>query len=58
MLPREYPNLYIGGRWQEPDSTERSDVISPSTGEKIGSVPLGVHDGHRPSRRGRPPGVL
>ena len=39
MLPREYPNLYIDGRWQEPDSNERLEVISPSTGEKIGYVP-------------------
>ena len=41
MLPREYPNLYIDGRWQDPDSDERIDVISPSTGEKIGYVPSG-----------------
>jgi len=41
MLSREYPNLYIDGRWQEPDSKERFDVISPSTGEKIGYVPAG-----------------
>ena len=39
MLPREFPNLYIDGRWQEPDSNERFDVISPATGEKIGHVP-------------------
>ena len=58
MLPREYPNLFIDGRWQEPDSTERFDVISPSTGEKIGYVPVGLHDGHRPRRRGRAQGVL
>ena len=39
MLPREYPNLYFDGRWQEPDSTERFDIISPATGEQIGNVP-------------------
>ncbi len=39
MLSREYPNLYIDGRWQEPDSKERFDVISPATGETIGYVP-------------------
>jgi betaine-aldehyde dehydrogenase len=39
MLPREFPSLYIDGRWQEPDSKERFDVISPATGEKIGYVP-------------------
>src|SRR4051812_40607502 len=41
MLSREYPKLYIDGRWQEPDSKERFDVISPATGEKIGYVPAG-----------------
>src|SRR3954467_14636599 len=41
MLQREFPNLYIDGRWQEPDSTERLEVISPSTGETIGFVPKG-----------------
>ena len=39
MLSREYPNLYIDGRWQQPDSDERFDVLSPATGEKIGYVP-------------------
>ena len=39
MLSREYPSLYIDGGWQEPDSTERFDVISPATGKKIGFVP-------------------
>ena len=38
MLSREYPDLYYDGGWQEPDSKERFDVISPSTGEKIGYV--------------------
>src|SRR3954454_12768960 len=41
MLSREYPQLYIDGRWQEPDSKERFDVISPATGEKIGYVAAG-----------------
>jgi betaine-aldehyde dehydrogenase len=39
MLPREFSNLYIDGRWQEPDSKEQFDVISPATGEQIGYVP-------------------
>src|ERR1700750_2540156 len=39
MLSREYSSLYIDGDWREPDSKERFDVISPATGEKIGSVP-------------------
>ena len=38
MLSREYADLYYDGGWQEPDSKERFDVISPSTGEKIGYV--------------------
>ena len=41
MLRREFPQLYIDGRWQDPDSDERIDVISPSTGEKIGYVASG-----------------
>ena len=41
MLQREYPNLYIDGQWQEPDSEERFEVVSPTTGEKIGFVPAG-----------------
>jgi aldehyde dehydrogenase (NAD+) len=39
MLSRKYPRLYIDGRWQEPDSKERFDIISPATGESIGYVP-------------------
>src|SRR5690349_18948123 len=39
MLPREYTKLYIDGQWQDPESRERFDVISPTTGEKIGFVP-------------------
>src|SRR2546423_192410 len=38
MLTREYPDLYIDGRWQAPDSQERLDVESPRTGRRIGSV--------------------
>jgi len=40
MLPREYPNLFIDGRWQKPDGNDRFDVVSPSTGETIGYVPV------------------
>jgi aldehyde dehydrogenase (NAD+) len=39
MLPREYTKLYIDGQWQDPDSSERLNVISPTTGEQIGFVP-------------------
>ena len=58
MLPREYPNLFIDGRWQEPDSSERLDVISPSTGETDRLRAVGLHHGHRSRRRGRAQGVL
>ena len=58
MLSREYPSLYIDGGWQEPDSKERFDVISPATGEKIGYVPAANNDRHRSRRRGRAQGVL
>jgi aldehyde dehydrogenase (NAD+) len=39
MLSREYANLYIGGEWQQPDSKERLEVMSPHTGQAIGYVP-------------------
>ena len=58
MLSREYPSLYIDGGWQEPDSKERFDVISPATGEKIGFVAGGQRRRHRSRRRGRAQGVL
>jgi aldehyde dehydrogenase (NAD+) len=38
MLSREYPDLYIDGRWQAPESQERLAVESPSTGRRIGVV--------------------
>ena len=41
MLRREYPELFIDGQWQEPDSKDRFDVVNPATGEKIGHVPAG-----------------
>ncbi|GAB09714.1 aldehyde dehydrogenase [Gordonia araii NBRC 100433] len=37
----DQPNLFIGGKWVAPHSAKRIDVISPSTGEKVGSVPDG-----------------
>jgi aldehyde dehydrogenase (NAD+) len=39
MLNREYSSFYIDGRWLPPHSTEVFDVISPRSGERIGSVP-------------------
>jgi betaine-aldehyde dehydrogenase len=39
MLAREYPKLYFDGQWQDPESDERLEVVSPRTGEVIGYVP-------------------
>jgi aldehyde dehydrogenase (NAD+) len=39
MLSREYSSLYIDGQWQEPDSEERLQVLSPRSGQAIGHVP-------------------
>ncbi|MGV9713098.1 aldehyde dehydrogenase [Gordonia sp. NPDC003424] len=36
----DQPQLYIGGRWVDPHSTETLEVFSPATGERVGSVPL------------------
>lgn len=38
--PIETDQLYLGGRWVAPHSTERLEVHSPATGELIGSVPV------------------
>jgi aldehyde dehydrogenase (NAD+) len=35
----EYDELFIGGRWVRSSGTERIDVISPHSAERIGSVP-------------------
>lgn len=35
----EYDGFYIGGRWQEPSSSDRIDVYSTATEDYIGSVP-------------------
>ncbi|MFT3901098.1 MAG: aldehyde dehydrogenase [Gordonia sp. (in: high G+C Gram-positive bacteria)] len=37
----DQPNLYIGGKWVAPHSTKRLEVISPATGQKVGSAPDG-----------------
>ncbi|NLG48168.1 aldehyde dehydrogenase [Gordonia sp. (in: high G+C Gram-positive bacteria)] len=37
--PIEMTQLYIGGSWVDPHSTEVLEVFSPATGEKVGSVP-------------------
>ncbi len=38
----DYDKLFIGGSWVEPSSSEILEVISPATGERVGSVPLAV----------------
>jgi aldehyde dehydrogenase (NAD+) len=39
-LSRAYSRFYIDGEWQEPDSGERLDVVSPHSGQVIGHVPM------------------
>ena len=39
MFPHEYTSFFIDGQWHESDSTESFTVVSPSTGQSIGSVP-------------------
>lgn len=39
MLPRNYTGFFINGEWRPAESTEVLEVISPSTGKTIGSVP-------------------
>ncbi|EHI12707.1 aldehyde dehydrogenase [Mycolicibacterium thermoresistibile] len=39
MLARTYSSFFIDGDWREPASTETFTVISPASGEPIGSVP-------------------
>jgi aldehyde dehydrogenase (NAD+) len=39
MIPRRYSAFYIDGGWQEARSSAVIDVISPRSGEPIGSVP-------------------
>ncbi|MCH5645281.1 MULTISPECIES: aldehyde dehydrogenase [unclassified Gordonia (in: high G+C Gram-positive bacteria)] len=36
----DHAQLYIGGTWADPHSTETLEVFSPATGERVGSVPL------------------
>jgi aldehyde dehydrogenase (NAD+) len=42
MTTIEYDKLYLAGDWQQPLGTETIDVVSPTTEQLIGSVPLGV----------------
>lgn len=36
----DYDRLYIGGQWVAPSTTERLEVFSPATEERVGSVPV------------------
>ncbi|OBK28321.1 aldehyde dehydrogenase [Mycobacterium asiaticum] len=42
--PRSYHELFIGGRWRKPSTTERISVVSPRTEETIAEVPAGHSD--------------
>lgn len=39
----EHGTLFIGGQWREPNGREKITVVSPNSGEEIGSVPLANH---------------
>lgn len=39
MLPREHESFFIDGTWRKAGGADRFTVISPATGEPIGSVP-------------------
>jgi betaine-aldehyde dehydrogenase len=39
MLEREYASLFIDGRWQQSQSSEVLEVVSPHSEERIGAVP-------------------
>lgn len=41
MTTIDYPELYIGGSWQQPATSDRIEVRSPTTEQVIGSVPAG-----------------
>lgn len=43
MTTIDYPQLYIGGTWTMPAGHDTIDVYSPTTEERIGSVPKGNH---------------
>ncbi|MFD1814426.1 aldehyde dehydrogenase [Rhodococcus gannanensis] len=36
----DYDKLYIGGQWTAPSTSERLEVFSPATEERVGSVPV------------------
>lgn len=43
-MTKDYPSLYIDGFWRAAASTERIDVYSAATEERIGSVPAASPD--------------
>jgi len=40
----DYDTLYLGGAWKAPSSAARITVVSPSTEQRIGSLPEAVED--------------
>ncbi|HEY1828151.1 MAG TPA: aldehyde dehydrogenase [Acidimicrobiales bacterium] len=40
----EYDTIFVGGRWTPSSGTERIDVISPHSGQRIGSTPGATTD--------------
>ena len=39
---RSYTRLFIGGEWVSPAGESAIDVVSPHSGELVGSVPEGT----------------
>jgi betaine-aldehyde dehydrogenase len=42
LVRTEYDKLYVGGRWCSPESSKRITVVSPHSGEPVGSTPCAV----------------
>ena len=42
MTTMDYSQLYIGGAWTDPSTSQRIDVSSATTEANVGSVPEGV----------------
>ena len=39
LSQKEYPNLYIDGKWVAPSTGKTYEVFNPATGARIGSAP-------------------
>jgi len=42
MLEQEYKDIYVGGQWMTPASTEVLEVVNPTSERVIGRVPAGT----------------